>query len=94
MLNTVKKALRINHNALDDDILMNIETACTDAVRAGVPVEVMTDYTNPLVCSLIKTYCLYAYADKDNSQRYYDSYTYQLENLRKSRSLLVLGGVE
>lgn len=88
MLDIVKKALRINHNALDDDIQMNIETACTEAIRAGVPVEVMTDYDNPLVCSIVKTYCLYAYADKDNAQRYFDSFNYQLDNLRKSKSIL------
>lgn len=84
MLEQVKTALRISHNVLDDDINMTIETACTECIRAGVPVEVMSDYSNPLVTSVIKTYCMYAYADKDNAERYFNSFTYQLDNLRKS----------
>lgn len=84
MLEQVKVALRINHNVLDEDIMQTIEASRSDAIRSGVPSTVMADESNPLVATLIKTYCLYTYAEKDNAQRYFDSYQYQLDNLRKS----------
>lgn len=84
MLEQVKTALRISHSALDDDIMATIEVARADAIRAGVPSVIMADESNPLVASVIRTYCLYAYAEKDNADRYFNSYQYQLDNLRKS----------
>lgn len=90
MLEQIKTALRINHSALDDDIMATIEVARADAIRAGVPSVIMSDESNPLVASVIRTYCLYAYAEKDNADRYFNSYQYQLDNLRKS----TLEGVE
>lgn len=85
MLDKVKIALRINHNYLDDDINSTIEVARMDAIRSGVPVELMNNDNNELVASLIKTYCLYSYTEDLNTKdKYWDSYTYQLDNLRKS----------
>lgn len=88
MLEKVKLALRINHNTLDTDILATIEVARADAIRSGVPSEVMNNEEEPLVASLIKTYCLYMYSEKEDSEKYYQSYLFQLDNLRKSLTYL------
>lgn len=88
MLEKVKLALRINHNTLDSDILATIEVARADAIRSGVPSEVMNNEEEPLVASLIKTYCLYMYSEKEDSEKYYQSYLFQLDNLRKSLTYL------
>lgn len=88
MLDKVKLALRINHNTLDSDILATIEVARADAIRSGVPSEVMNNEEEPLVASLIKTYCLYMYSEKEDSEKYYQSYLFQLDNLRKSLTYL------
>ena len=91
MLDKVKMALRINHNLLDADILETIASARTDMVRAGVPSEVANNDDYPLTQACIKTYCLYTYATKDDSSRYWESYTYQLDVMRKS-TLNPIGG--
>lgn len=88
MLEKVKLALRINHNTLDSDILATIEVARADAIRSGVSSEVMNNEEEPLVASLIKTYCLYMYSEKEDSEKYYQSYLFQLDNLRKSLTYL------
>lgn len=88
MLEKIKTALRISHDALDSDITETIMEARADAIRSGVPAEVMNNESEPLVVSVIKTYCLYVYGDKDSSARYWESYQYQLDNLRKSLTYL------
>lgn len=88
MLDQIKKALRISHTLLDDDITNTIEIACAECVRAGIPIEIMTNYNDPLVASLIKTYCLYYYADRSDADRYFTSFQYQLDNVRKSHTYL------
>lgn len=84
MLDKVKLALRISHDLLNDDILATIESARADMIRAGVPEIIARDDEYPLTQSAIRTYCLYSYADKDNASRYWESYTYQVDCMRKS----------
>ncbi|SFI36030.1 uncharacterized phage protein (possible DNA packaging) [Bacillus sp. 71mf] len=56
MLEAVKKALRISHNALDDEILDLIEAARHDLMLSGVSsIKVNVD-TDPLIKRVIITY--------------------------------------
>lgn len=87
MLEQVKIALRISHNVLDEDINATIEVARADAIRSGVPVEIMTNDNDPLAFSVIKTYCLFNYVDDEKAkERYWFSYQYQVDCLRKSKT--------
>lgn len=83
MLNKVKLALRIRHNALDSDILDTIATAKKEMVRAGVSEAIA--YSNIEVVEMaIKTYCLYVYGNEKTSSGYFESWQYQLDCIRKS----------
>lgn len=82
LLDDVKTALRISHNALDTDIAQTIIIAQQELLRSGV---VNIDTTEPLIAEAIKTYCLEKYSDDNNTADRYDkSFKYQLDNLRKS----------
>lgn len=82
LLDDVKTALRISHNALDTDIAQTIIIAQQELLRSGV---VNIDTTEPLIAEAIKTYCLEKYSDDNNTaDRYGKSFKYQLDNLRKS----------
>lgn len=84
MLNKVKLALRISHNVLDSDIQDTIDTARMEMVRAGCSNE-LANSNAKVVEMAIKTYCQYVYAsDKKMAEGYFESWTYQLDNLRKS----------
>lgn len=84
MLEKVKLALRISHNLLDSDIQGTIDTARAELIRSGVSEE--KAYGNDvLVESAIKTYCLFVYTNDDKrAQGFFESWQYQLDNLRKS----------
>lgn len=84
MLNSIKLALRINHNKLDDEINDTINAARAEMVRAGVSDEVA--YSDAyLTKQCIKTYALMNFCnDKNMAERYEKSFEYQLENIRKS----------
>lgn len=84
MLGKVKLALRISHNLLDEDIKETIDTARAELIRSGVS-EKYANSNHPLVESAIKTYCLFVYANDDKkTQGYFDSWQYQMDNIRKS----------
>ena len=84
MLGKVKLALRISHNLLDADIKETIDTARAELIRSGVS-EKYANSNHPLVESAIKTYCLFVYANDDKkTQGYFDSWQYQMDNIRKS----------
>jgi uncharacterized phage protein (predicted DNA packaging) len=84
MLGKVKLALRISHNLLDSDINATIDTARAELIRSGVS-EKYANSNHPLVESAIKTYCLFVYANDDKkTQGYFDSWQYQMDNIRKS----------
>lgn len=83
MLEKVKTALRIKHNALDDDINDTIHTARAELIRSGVPSEVANSNID-IVEMAIKTYCLYVYSDTKRQDGYFKSWQYQMDNIRKS----------
>lgn len=87
MLSKVKLALRITHTMLDSDIECTINQARTEMVRAGVP-EALANSDNDLIEGAIKTFCLYIYTgDVNKSAQYFESWQYQLDNIRKSNIL-------
>ena len=84
MLEKVKLALRISHNLLDSDIQGTIDTARAELIRSGVSEE-KANGNDVLVESAIKTYCLFVYTNDDKrAQGFFESWQYQLDNLRKS----------
>ena len=84
MLDKVKLSLRISHNLLDSDIESTIDTARAELIRSGVSAEKADSY-DVLVENAIKTYCLFVYSNDDKrAQGFFESWQYQLDNLRKS----------
>lgn len=84
MLEKVKLALRISHNLLDSDIESTIDTARAELIRSGVSEE-KANSEDVLIESAIKTYCLFVYTNDDKrAQGFFESWQYQLDNLRKS----------
>ena len=84
MLEKVKLALRISHNLLDSDIQGTIDIARAELIRSGVSEE-KANGNDVLVESAIKTYCLFVYTNDDKrAQGFFESWQYQLDNLRKS----------
>lgn len=84
MLDRVKLALRISHNALDMEILETISAARSEMVRAGVPESVAAGDSS-LVTMAVKTYCLSVlHADQKVREGYAEAFKYQLDNIRKS----------
>lgn len=85
MLEKIKLALRITHNYLDSDITDTINAARAEMVRSGVSDNIVNAEDNDLVSQAIKTYALYVYSgDSKLTEGYFQSWQYQLENIRKS----------
>lgn len=81
----IKLALRISHDLLDGEITELITTARAEMTRAGVPDSVAEDTSNDVVTQAIKTYALYSMADDEKkAEGYFESWQYQLDNIRKS----------
>lgn len=84
MLEKVKLALRITHNALDSDINDTISTARAEMIRSGVA-EAVANSSLDIVEMAIKTYCLSVYSnDSKMAEGFTNSWLFQLDNLRKS----------
>lgn len=84
MLELIKQELRISHNKLDSSIMLAISSARAELTRAGVPIAVANDEDNVLITQAISAYCKYILTDDSAIQeRYFESFTYQLDNLRK-----------
>lgn len=84
MLEQIKLALRITTDALDDEILDNIEAAKAELIRAGVDERVVF-CEGPLVTQAVRAYCLSRLAnDQDIAKRFEESFKYQEDCLRKS----------
>lgn len=85
MLESVKKALRISHSVLDDDIKENIEAAKAELIRAGCDPELVTAGEDALVLRAVKTYCLEHFCDDmAKAEKYHTSFELQLDSMRKS----------
>ncbi|MEG7342558.1 head-tail connector protein [Bacillus cereus] len=75
MLEVVKKALRVSHNALDDEIDDLIEAARTDLKLSGVSGFKSNDDTDPLIKRAIIMYTKANFiADAKESERFQESY--------------------
>lgn len=79
MLDEIKLALRITHNALDTDIQRNIDSALLDLSRVGVDV---TDQTNGLIIKACELYCKMQYDFDGKGEQFSRHY----EKLRDSLS--------
>jgi len=80
----VKLALRISHNLLDAEINEVIASARLELKRAGVNTE-KAEGSDEDVETAIRTYALAYYSsDVKDSDRYNESFKYQLDCLRKS----------
>lgn len=79
MLEQIKKAMRISHNALDSDIQSNISSALADLARVGVNVEV----DDELISKAVELYCKWQYEYLGKAEQYQKNY----ELLRDSLSL-------
>ena len=83
ILQKVKLALRISHTLLDDEITDYIASARQEMKRAGMDAT-KADSSDDIIETAIKTYVLAQYANSKDSERYNESFKYQLDNLRKS----------
>ena len=80
----VKKAERIRHDKLDDDIDRLIGTAKADLIRAGVDADIVEE-CGSLVTQAVVTFCrIEITEEKDLIDKYEESYFIQVDNLRKS----------
>lgn len=93
ILASVKTALRISHNSLDDLLNMQITTAREEMKRNGMNEAVANDESNLLVTDAIITFCQMRNADTiAEADRYETSWKYQLDCLRKSTLPVPNGG--
>lgn len=60
ILEKIKLALRIKHNALDEDIQADVDACLADLKAMGV---VYADATDPLILAAVKLWCKAAYTD-------------------------------
>lgn len=82
----VKVALRITHSKLNTELQATIDSAKAEMERAGIVKSTILD-TDKLVATAIKTYCQYMFASDDKiKEGYFISWSYQLDNLRKSKN--------
>ena len=89
MLEKVKLALQISTNEFDSDIEENIATARAEMIRSGIAEEKANSNTDALITKAIKTFCQKEYTDDNLSERFEESWKYQLDNLRKSKGYKV-----
>ena len=80
MLEIIKKAMRITHSALDDDIQRNIDTALADLARVGVEKRTESDR---LIIAAVELYCKAQY----NYENRCDQYQRNYETLRNSLAM-------
>lgn len=82
----VANALRLSPNAaqlLLPDIQFNIESAGAELIRSGVPSAVVESEVAPVQQAII-TYCLMNMNDEDKYEQYFNAFSYQQDNLRKT----------
>ena len=91
MVDKVKLALRISHDHLDSDINETIETARAELIRSGCS-EKYANSEHALIVAAIKTYCMSVYTnDEKRAQGFFESWKYQLDNIRKSTEPKLIG---
>lgn len=79
----IKKAARISHSALDDELIRLEEFARAELERSGVPYDKASSDAEPLVNSAVIAYVLSQISDEKNAVRFAESFEYQQDVLRK-----------
>jgi len=75
MLNSVKMALRISHDELNDEIVDLIEAARADLALSGVLADKTKDDNDPLIKRAVITYCKAHFGlENEDSEKYQRSY--------------------
>jgi rRNA-processing protein FCF1 len=83
-IDDVKTALRRSHTKLDGEIQAAINASKKEMSRAGILPTAIVE-TDELIAMAIKTYCQYVFAsDEKIREAFFNSWEYQLDNLRKS----------
>lgn len=72
IFNQVKKALRITHNKLDDDIRLNINAALSDLASAGVDID--NHETDEAVIVAVTLYCRWIYNQLELGEQWRQNY--------------------
>lgn len=84
LFDSVKKALRWKHSALDDEIKDDIKAAQAELIRVGVS-EIAVKNPGQLVIRAIKTYVKGCFADSQAERDgFMSAFRTQADNLRKS----------
>ena len=82
---TIKTALRIKHDKLDDEIERLEETARREMVRVGVSSEKAMDDTNYLVNQAVVTYCLMNMTEDEGLiDKYTRAWESQIDGIRRN----------
>ena len=96
LVDTVATALRLGSTSkteLSSEIERNIKAARSEMIRSGVKNEV-AESDHELIVEAIVTYCLAKLGSVTTSDKYNESWLYQLDNLRKSTIELASDGGE
>lgn len=84
LIDTVKAALRISHNELDDEISRLIDTAKEDLIRVGVPNYITVGEGDSLVTQAVVTFVLMTMTeDATLMDKYQRAYEIQADGLRR-----------
>lgn len=82
---TIKTALRIKHNKLDDEIVRLEETARREMVRVGVDISKAMDDQNSLVNQAVVTYCLMNLTEDEGLiDKYLRAWESQIDGIRRN----------
>lgn len=85
MLDTIKKAMRITHSELDDEIKRNIAAAEADLARTGIAADIVAA-EGELVTQAVVSYCLAHMGENpDLMEKYMDAYRMEADAIRKSK---------
>lgn len=85
ILQRVKAALRISHEALDDQITVVIAGARAEMQRNGITATKAADDSDSLIVLAIISYSLYWFCnDEKQKAELFNAWQYQLDNLRKT----------
>lgn len=79
MLDIVKKALRLTHDMLDDEIQMQIDACLFDMETSGASVDINNRLVQLAIITFVKSHFG---LDNKNSSKYYRSYNSIKEKLK------------
>ena len=81
MLEKIKMSLRINHTALDDELIDMIAAAKRDLARVGL---INIADTDTLIIQAVKLYCKWHLNFEGEAERYMNAYTALAQSLSLS----------